>query len=354
MSEVTFAYPGDLGTLTGGYVYDRQLIDALKAVGHTVRTLSLGDGFPHPDAATVSAALDRLAGATGDVLIVDGLAYGRLPAKGLAKVGVPMIALVHHPLALETGLSAVVAAQLRADERAALTQCAAILVTSPHTAAVVRDAFAPPQTPVTVAPPGLDRAFWGALPRAPEAVPRIVSVASVSPRKGFDVLVDALARIADRPFAVDIVGSLTRDPRAAAALKDDIARHALTGRVRLHGEASDMAIRTLYSRAEIFALASRYEGFGMVFAEAMAAGLPVVGCRGGAVPDVVPDDAGILVAVDDAEGFADALAQLLRDGDARSQMAAGATKAAERCLTWPQTAAIVSGLIDDVRRAHER
>ncbi|MEM8853081.1 MAG: glycosyltransferase family 4 protein [Pseudomonadota bacterium] len=349
MSEIVFAYPGDLQTLTGGYVYDRQLIEALRATGQKVRTLALGEGFPHPDAATVATAIDRLAAATGDVLIVDGLAYGRLPAEGLARVGVPMIALVHHPLALETGLSPEVAAAFRADERAALQECAAVLVTSPHTAAVVRADFAPDNTPVTVAPPGLDRAFWGGLTKAPEAVPRVVSVASISPRKGFDVLVDALARVADRPFAVDIVGSLTRDPNAAAVLKDDIAERGLSHRVTLHGEAPDTVIRTLYSRADVFALASRYEGFGMVFAEAMAAGLPVVGCRGGAVPDVVPEEAGVLVAVDDAPGFAEALSHLLSDAGRRAQMGEAAKKAADRCLTWPETAAIVSDLIGTVR-----
>lgn len=345
MRDIAFAYPGDLDTPTGGYRYDRAVIGALEARGHAVARVALAPDFPFPAEASVADAAARLAAVPRDtVLIVDGLAFGALPAAALAPVAAPIVALVHHPLALETGLAAADAARLAASERAALAFARAVVVTSPATARTVEADFGVAAGRLTVALPGLDPR-WSRLARRPAAPPRIVSVGSLSPRKGHDVLVDAVASLGDLKVRCDIVGGVT-DPQVADALAAQIAAHGLGDRVTLHGALETDAIAALYEAASVFALATRYEGFGMVFAEAMAAGLPVVGTTGGAVPDVVPATAGILVAPDDLPGFAAALRSVLVDEARRARLAEGARAAGAGFGGWERTAATISDLVE--------
>ena len=106
MKRVAFAVPGDLSTPTGGYVYDRRIIAELPALGWTVDALDIGDGFPHPAQRTRAEARQRLAARPrGQLIVIDGLAFGVL-AEARALRSPPLVALVHHPLALETGLRA--------------------------------------------------------------------------------------------------------------------------------------------------------------------------------------------------------------------------------------------------------
>lgn len=350
MEPIVFAYPGDLSALTGGYGYDRRVIAGLEALGHPVARLHLGDSFPYPAAGDAAEAIARLAAVPPEAaLVVDGLAYGALPADGLAAVRAPIVALVHHPLALETGVDPARAPRIAATERAALAKASAVVVTSPHTKDILVADYAVPADAVTVACPGLDEGWRQARARRPVDPPLIVAVGSVLPRKGYDVLIASLARLADLPWSLAIAGSLERSPTTAAALRRDIAATGLEGRVKLLGEAAEDEVRALYREATLFALPSRYEGFGMVFAEAMASGLPVVACRAGAVPDVVPPEAGILVAVDDAPALAAAIRRVLTDAALAARLSAGAARASERFHGWDETARIVAGAVGRVR-----
>jgi len=349
---VTFAHPGDLQSLTGGYGYDRNVIAGLSDLGHAVEALHLPGAFPHPSADDVRAAAARLAQVTPErVLIVDGLAYGALPAACLCDVRAPIVALVHHPLALESGLDADRAFKLAVTERDALSAASAVVVTSCHTRDTLVAGFGVAASRIAVAPPGLDRAWRQAGMRRPADPPRIVSVGSVVPRKGYDVLVRALAALTDRQWSLSVFGSLDRAPQTVADLAATVDEAGLADRVTLAGEAGDETIRAAYREATLFALATRYEGFGMVFAEAMASGLPVVATRGGAVTEVVPSSAGILVDVDDSEGLAAALRRLLEEPSLCDSMSRGAAAAASGFHGWEETARIISGHIAGLGRA---
>ena len=119
VKRVAFAVPGDLGAPTGGYAYDRRMIAELQKLGWQVDVIGLGDGFPRPSAEVKAAAGEKLAGVPKErPVIVDGLAFGVLPeaAHELGERN-PLLALVHHPLALETGLSPADAEALQ-DQRA--------------------------------------------------------------------------------------------------------------------------------------------------------------------------------------------------------------------------------------------
>lgn len=341
MAEFAVAVPGELATRTGGYGYDRAVIAALREAGHAVTVLALGDTFPHPSPAHLAAAHSALAALPpGRPVLVDGLAYAALPPATLAAVRARKVALVHHPLAQETGRSPAEAARLLAAERLALSHADAVVTTSGHTAATLANAYGVPAEAITVARPGLDPVWHQ--PGTPADPPRLVTVGSLIPRKGHDVLLAALARLTALPWHQHIVGSQARDPATARALGEAVAAAGLAGRVTLHGEADDAAIRTLYREAALFVLASRHEGFGMVFGEAMASGLPVVACRAGAVPEAVPPEAGILVPPDDPGALAAALARLLTDGAERAARSAAARAAALAMPDWPATARTIA------------
>ena len=114
----------------------------------------------------------------------------------------------------------------------------------------------------------------------------------------------------------------------------------------LAGEVEDP--RTYFATADIFALASRYEGYGMVFAEALSHGLPIVACHAGAVPEVVPEDAGLLVPVDDVTAFAAALRRLLSDPRERQARASASQRAGALLPDWAETAKIISNTLDRI------
>ena len=137
-----------------------------------------------------------------------------------------------------------------------------------------------------------------------------------------------------------------RDAKAAAQLDGDIARLGLGERVTVLGAVSAQRIAELYAEADIFALASRFEGYGMAYSEAIAHGLPVVGTRAGAIPDTVPANAGILVEPDDVPAFAVALRRLIADADERKRLAAAARAAAAKLPTWQDSAKIVARTLE--------
>ncbi|MEM6487578.1 MAG: glycosyltransferase family 4 protein [Pseudomonadota bacterium] len=372
------AVPGDLAAPTGGYEYARRLLGAARATGAALDYLPLPDLGPRPAAATVAEALARLAAVPADrALLVDGLAYGTLPPADLAALNAPVAALVHHPLALEAGLDPADAAWLAEAETAALAVARQVVTTSRTTADTLVARYAVPRARIAVAHPGTDRPPTDrppidqssadrpstglrpadrtrtdhavALPRARRDGPvRLLAVGSLVPRKGFDVLLAALARVPG-DWRLTILGSATRDPAHAGALRT--RAETLGGRVAFLGAAERSAVDAAYAEHDVFVLASRYEGYGMAYTEALAAGLPTVGCASGAVAEATRGGA-ILVQPDDPAALATALAPLVVDPAARATAAERARVAARALPTWDDTlAAVMAALAPLAARA---
>jgi glycosyltransferase involved in cell wall biosynthesis len=343
---VAIAVPGDLDSPTGGYAYDRRMIRELKRLGWQVEVVQLGDGFPFPtDEQKRNATMQLTEIPTGRPIVVDGLAFGAIPeaAAELCR-GHPLIALVHHPLALETGLTVTRANKLRASERAALAVTRHVIVTSRATARLLVADYHVPIERVTVAFPGNDSVVPAR--GSNDGIVRLLSVGSVVPRKGFDVLIAALATLAKLPWHLTIAGDRGRDPAAVTQLDADIARYGLSGRVAALGALSSEGLRELYARADLFVMASRFEGYGMAFAEAIAHGLPVVGTAVGALPDTIPKGAGVLVAPDDTAALATALRRLINSAAERRRMAVNARAAAQALPRWQDSAKLFAAAIE--------
>lgn len=346
VGRIAFAVPGDLATPTGGYAYDRRMIAELERLGWQVDVVDLGDGFPWPSDETRAKAWLELSNIPdGRIIVIDGLAFGVLPEAVLQLRALnSLVALVHHPLALEAGLSQQQANILYSCERAALTAARFIIANSAATARYLTRDYGVTADRIVIACPGTDPAPMAQ--GSSDGVVRLLSVGAVAPRKGFDVLIAALATLTELPWHLTIAGDRGRDPKAAARLDADIARHDLADRVAVLGAVTPERLAALYVGSDLFVLASRFEGYGMAYAEAIAHGLPVIGTTGGAIPDTVPPGAGVLVPPDDVVALAAALRGVVESADRRRLMAAVARAAAQKLPTWRQSAQICSTALE--------
>ncbi len=343
LTPAAFAIPGDLDQKTGGYIYEKSLLLALRAQGRRVKQVQLPGSFPGAPPDDMAATVAALAALPAEEpLILDGLVYGGIETEGLATVQAPLVAMIHHPLGLETGLEPNWARELLRREAANLALAAHVVVPSPHTKRILVAEFGVQERLISIALPGFPPPDPLRMPVDP---PLILSVGLIAARKGHDVLIAALERIADLPWQAQIVGG-THDAQVLAALTAQAA--PLGDRLRLRGRMGEAELTTLYRQASVFALATRYEGYGMVFGEALVHGLPIVTCAAGAVPETVPPGTGHLVEVDDAAAFAAALRRLLTDRAHRAAMAAASTAAGQALPTWADTAAVMGRVLDSV------
>ncbi|KPF62547.1 hypothetical protein IP69_20480 [Bosea sp. AAP35] len=342
MSTIAFAIPGDIDLPTGGYGYDRRLLAEWRDMGIDARHVALPGSFPFPTqdhlAQTGRVILSQ---PYDDVLLIDGLAYGAFPEAIAAGLAGRVVALVHHPLALETGLDVETATGLLTREAAALRYARAVVATSPATKRLLVAEFGVPEARITVAVPGVDPA-----PRAsggPEDRPlQILAVGSIVPRKGYHLLVEALAALHGRDWHLTIIGAADRSPDTVRDLTAQIASAGLTDRISLAGAVDHAALASAYGAADLFVLPSLFEGYGMVLTEALARGLPIVCTTGGAAAETAPDAAALKVPPGDGTALAKAIASLIDAPAQRRAMADAAWLAAGTLPRWRETAAIVA------------
>lgn len=346
MSACCFLIPGDWNTPTGGYTYDRRMVLALREAGWAVEVCRLDGAWPQPDATELAAASARIAAlADGSLVVADGLALG-----ALAEVVAPhatrlrWVALVHHPLHLESGLSDATRHRLLTDETRALEHARHVVVPSPATATDVA-AMGVPATRIAVVEPGTDPVPTAARP-ARDGPVRLLCVATLTPRKGHSLLLQALAGLMHLDWELHNVGSAARDPDTAERLLALAA--PLGARVTWHGEVDARALQAHYAAADVFVLASLHEGFGMVITEALAHGLPVVASDAGALAQTLPPGAGLQFSAGKVAALQAALVRILSDTGLRERLGAGARAAAGRLPSWPVQAARFASVLERV------
>lgn len=370
MSEVASALdllvPGPLDQRTGGYLYDARVVDGLRGLGWIVRVHELRGRFPDPDSAATAALEAALTQVPEAVpAVIDGLALAALEAlSDRAPVDGTRLALVHHPLSDETGLTRELGARLEGMERRALARCAGVIVTSRFTASRVVNRLGVSEARLRVVPPGTEAdpeppspdepSDDHALAQALDESPRLLCVGSVIPRKGQRVLVDALAELSDLDWHCTVAGSLDRDREYADEVVQRARTVGLARRITFTGELNHDELVRLYRSSSIFVLPSFYEGYGMALAEALAFGLPVVSTTGGAIPHTVPDSAGILVPPGDAPAVRKAVGTLLRDPAERRRLSDAARRYAAGLPDWDETASRFAAAVRDLGATRPR
>lgn len=324
--------PGDPTQRTGGYLYNARVVESLRAFGHDVAFVVLDADWPEPSADQrpgLARALETIP--PGVPVVADGLCWPGLGEAGRALAARnPVVVLVHSPLAAETGLSPERARALEALETAAFAGTRPPVATSLQT---FRALWARGVRPGGTLLPGTDPA-----PRARGGDgTRILTVATLTRRKGHDRLLDALAEV-DAPWTLRCAGA-PRDPAWAREVAARVEARGWSERVTFLGDLDGPALARELDGADLVAQPARYEAFGMAVAEAVARGLPVLTGPAGVVEHL---PAGAVEVVTDDAGWAPALSSWLTDPAARAAAAERAWAAAAALPRWEDT---VSGFI---------
>ncbi len=330
--RIAFITVGDTKRLTGGYLYNARVIAGLRQAGIEVEEMVASGAAPEDQAA---ARFDLDAGRF-DVVVVDALArVACAPHLDRWRETLPVVAMVHELPSVATG-----DARERTFEEP-LLRVDLLATVSDHGASILTGRGVPAGC-VRVVPPGLDRlpppTFGGEPPVLDGASVRVLCVAQWIPRKGILDLVQAwTAR--KRPNAVlELIGETDADPGYAASVRAAAAKSSGSS-VVVRGPVDDATLARAYAAADLFALPSRFEGYGVVYAEALAHGLPMLACDVGPVPELLGGEAALLVPPGDVGALSEALSLLLGDAARRRRMSEAAKRRAA-CLTrWEDAVA---------------
>ncbi len=337
---------------TGGNVYDRHLCHGLASLGWSVHEHAVPGFWGRPDATSFAALTGVVERIPDDaVVLLDGLIASTAP-----QVLVPqarrlrLIVLVHMPLGSRSADGG--ADDAGAREGAVLSAAAGVVTTSAWTRRRLRELYRLPADRIHVAPPGVDAAELAA---GTADGGELLCVAAVTYAKGHDVLLDALASLRDLPWGCTCVGRLDRDPAFVEGLRRRLADHGVSDRVHLPGPRTGAALDRSYAGADLLVLASRSETYGMVIAEALARGLPVLATGVGGVmealgPGAGPAQPGLLVAPDDPAALATALRAWLDDAELRQRLRRAARERRASLPEWPATASAIAAVLAGASR----
>jgi len=329
---------------SGGNVYDRRVLDGLARRGQRVAEHPVTGSWPVPDSDDLTRLGGVLAGLPdASVVLVDGLvASGSAPVLPREASRLRLVVLLHMPVGPDRG-------------EAIVLDCAtAVLTTSGWARSQLRTWYG--LRHVDVALPGVDPV--GPVTRHRDAGgTSFLCVAAIHRGKGHDVLLEALAALGDRAWTLTCVGSLDVDPAFVASLQTQVYARTWERRVLFTGPLSAAALGTSYDAADLLVLPSRSESYGMVVAEALSHGLPVVASAVGGVSEalggVEPVGAmpGLLVPPGDAAALTGALRSWLDDPGLRERLGGSAARRRPALRTWEAT---VTDVADVLARAGAR
>jgi glycosyltransferase involved in cell wall biosynthesis len=345
VSAVHFVVPAgidDPARPSGGNAYDRRIADGLGAAGWTVNVHEVPGPWPWPDAQSLAALAAAVAGIPdGALVLLDGLVASPAPKVLTSEARRRrLVVLVHMPLGHGT------------KEKAVLSAAAVVVTTSAWARRALLELYSLPSDRVHVAEPGVDPAE---LAPGTATAGALLSVAAVIPGKGHDLLLDALAPLTGLRWQSTCVGSLERDPAFVERLRRRVLDGRMDGRVRFVGPQAEADLARSYAAADVLVFPSRAESYGMVVAEALARGLPVVAAEVGGVPEALghaPDGTrpGLLVPPGDPAALRDALRSWLEDAGMRRRLRVAARERRASLMDWSTTTSAVADALQVAAR----
>lgn len=320
--RIVLITPPPSGRTAVAAAYEHQLVTALRRQGHMAEVHALSG----PDAA--EALLSRLHGARP---IVDGLALPFLAAHQEWLRANRAVGLIRHPSPLSPDIPAEERILLRRQEQALLPLLDHVIVTSDAVTERLQNEFGVSRARISVVVAGVPDAPRASGSGGPGC--SVLSVGALVPRKGHDILIRALARLVDLEWTLHIAGTPDRHPAHAAALRD-LVKDLRVGSQVSFVDTNTNDIEALWRQADLFALATHWEGYPEAVAEALRRGLPVAVAAGGATDQLVPQDAGVVCAPGDANGLSTAMRRLIFDQPLRTDMAEAAWQFGRTLPNW--------------------
>ena len=332
---VAFVVYGDLDERSGGYLYDSRLRAVLEERGHRVVPISLKDGsLLRKVLQNGRPLLRRINSAEPDIVLIDELNHPSvfLSTRLLRRHGHRLVALVHH-LRCRERVSWFGRRMHGWMERRTLAGMDGHILNSPGTANSVRDLLGTDAVPGVTATPGADNPFQE--PRGDAGTARFLFVGNIIPRKGLDRLLRALSGLSGGAWSLDVCGDESMAPAYAVRCRRLAADSVRAGQVRFHGRLDHDALDDLRRRCDILAVPSDHEGFGIVYLEAMRAGMvPVASADGGAGTLIRDGIDGFLVPPDDARALRSVLQRLVSSSGLRRSLAESALGRAREFPDW--------------------
>jgi glycosyltransferase involved in cell wall biosynthesis len=346
--RVGFVTVGDTGRLTGGYLYNARVLAGLRREEVEVEELVASEASP----AEQEEAAPRLGSLFDprhfDVIVVDALArIVCAPHLDRWRRVCPVVAMVHELPSIVVP-DPVIARRARELEEP-LLRAERLIAVSDHGSSILQERGVPAER-IHVVPPGFDRlssANAGAESAAREGTSvRALCVAQWIPRKGILDLVRAWTARERTGAMLELIGEADADPAYSASVRAAIA-DAPDASIAVSGPVDDAALGAAYAAADLFVLPSRYEGYGIAYAEALAHGLPVIACDVGPVPGLVGAEAATLVPAGNIRALSGALDLLLEDTVLRSRMSAAARHRADHLPRWEDTVAAFRRVLEE-------
>jgi glycosyltransferase involved in cell wall biosynthesis len=350
MSEVYFVVPegiDDPARPSGGNTYDRRVCRGLAALGWAVREHAVPGAWPRAGEAghaALASAVRRIP--DGAVVLLDGLVASTAPETLVPQARrLRQVVLVHMPLGHRPSNGE--AEAVRAREGEVLAAAAAVVTTSAWARRRLGELYALPADRVHVAAPGVDAAGLAPGSAAGDA---LLCVGAVTPAKGHDVLLDALATVADLSWRCACVGSLDRAPAFADRVRRRAWEDVLRDRVGFSGPRTGPELDRAYAAADLLVLASHAETYGMVVTEALARGLPVLATDVGGVTEALGRGKdgtrpGLLVPPGDPAALGAALRAWLGDAELRGRLRRAARERRASLRPWAATTSDVAGVL---------
>jgi glycosyltransferase involved in cell wall biosynthesis len=349
--QLGFVLYGDLSTRTGGFLYDRMLVQGLKDLGAQVEIIQLPwRCYPISFLLAPSTEdIENISSGKYDVLIEDELAHPSLIRTNriIRRLSAtPIISLVHHLRSSELHPAALHRIYRRVEETY-LSTIDGVITNSPQTLSSV-ESLLERELPSIVAPPGRghyemfiteqeieERAFQ-------EGPINILFLGSIIPRKRLDVLIEALSSVAHIDFTLTVIGSDTTDQRYTGAMKKLIKSRSLEQQVHWLGEQPDERVKQALQASHLLVVPSSLEGFGIAYLDAMGYGVIPIGTRcGGAASLITHSQNGFLIDPGDIEELASYIEVLTKDHELRCQLARSALRRYQQQPTWKEVAGTV-------------
>lgn len=364
--KILFIIYGSINQISGGYIYDKIVINFLRIKGDTVDILELKkipyllSPFQVFNHKLMKVFFSKRKRSYYDNIIIDELTHPSvfLSVALKRKNTPPVITLVHllktsEPISLFLKLIAIYF------EKILLNNSDSIIVNSITTEQIVKTKLRN-RIPIHICKPGKDTLSEvksqvsliepnGAFNKPT----RLLITANVIPRKGYDLLILALSKLLDLNWELKIAGNETVDKSYKKKIEHLISQFGMSNRITFVGVLHGKALAQLYQVVDIFVYPTRYEAYGISLAEAVSFGLPFVAFKSGAIQEVV-HNRGLLVETGDIVGFQRYLRKLISDSDFRRKMAEISLEVSKSLPTWEETVKCFYGHIESQNSQHEQ